>query len=56
MLNSVISRLSDHFKPDATAVHLTNVENFLIGERKDTRLYIAHTYKDDVNKPRLISH
>ena len=24
--------LSDRFEPDATAVHLTNIENFLIGE------------------------
>ena len=52
MLNSVISGLSDCFEPDATAVHLTNVKNFLIGKHKDSD-YTAHTYKNDVNWLRL---
>ena len=52
MLDFVISGLSDRFELDATAVHLTNIENFLTGKRKDFD-YIARTYKDDVNWPRL---
>ena len=52
MLDSVISRSSDCFGPDATAVHLTNTENFLIGKYKCSD-YIARTYKDDVNWLRL---
>ena len=50
MLDSVISGQSDRFEPDVIAVHLTNIENFLVGNRKDSD-YIAHTYKNDVNGP-----
>ena len=34
VLDSVISGLSNRFEPDATAVRLTNMENFLIGQRE----------------------
>ena len=51
-LDSVFSGSSDRVEPDATAVHLTNTENFLVGKGKDSD-YIARTYKDDVNWPRL---
>ena len=52
VLDSVITEFSDRFEPDATAVHLTNKENFLIGQREDSD-YIARAYKDDANGPRL---
>ena len=55
MLDLIISGFSDRFEPDATAVHLTNIENFLIGKSKDSD-YIARTYEDDVNRPRLTLH
>ena len=55
MLDFVISGLSDRFEPDATAVHLANIENFLIGERENSD-HIARTDKDDINWPRLTSH
>ena len=55
VLDYVISGLSDRFEPDAIAVHLTNIENFLFGKRKDS-VYIARTYKDDINAPRLTLH
>ena len=34
VLDSVISGLNDRFEPGATAVYLTNIENFLIGQRE----------------------
>ena len=34
VLDFVISGLSDRFEPDATAVHLTNMKNFLFGQRE----------------------
>ena len=41
VLDSVISGLSDRFEPDATAVHLTNIENFLIGQREVLTILLA---------------
>ena len=55
VLDSVISGLSNRFEADGTTVHSTNIENFLIGKRKESD-YIARTYKDDINGPRLILH
>ena len=52
VLDSVISGFSDRFEPDASAVHLATIENFLVGKRKDSD-YTACTYKDDVNGLRL---
>ena len=43
VLDSVISGLSDRFEPDATAVHLTNIENFLIGQREVLTRLLALT-------------
>ena len=34
VLDSVISGLNDRFESGATAVYLTNIENFLIGQRE----------------------
>ena len=42
-LESVISGLSDRFEPGATAVHSTNIENFLIGQRKVLTILLALT-------------
>ena len=36
VLDFLISGSSDRVEPDATAVHLTNIENFLVGKRKDS--------------------
>ena len=46
----MISGLSDRFEPDATAVYLTNIENFSYWPTWSSD-YIARTYKDDVNRP-----
>ena len=43
VLDSVISGLSDRVEPDATAVHLTNIENFLIGQREVLNILLALT-------------
>ena len=43
VLDSAISGLSDRFEPDATAVHLTNIENFLIGQREVLTILLALT-------------
>ena len=43
VVDSVISGLSDRFEPDATAVHLTNIENFLIGQREVLTILLALT-------------
>ena len=55
VLHSVIFGSSDGFEPDASAVHLANIENFLNGKRKNSD-YIARTCKDDVYGPRLTLH
>ena len=47
--------MANKTKTDATAVHLTNIENFLNGKGKDSD-YIARTYKDNANWPRLTLH
>ena len=52
MREFVISGLSDGFESGATAVYLPNIENCLIGKRKDSN-YIARTYTDDVDGRRL---
>ena len=41
VLDSVISGLSDRFEPDATTVHITNIENFLIGQREVLTILLA---------------
>ena len=51
-LDSVISGLSIRFEPDATAVHLAHIENFLVDKHKDSD-YIARAYKVVVNGPQL---
>ena len=38
-----ISGLSDRFEPGATAAHLTNIENFLIGQREVLTILLALT-------------
>ena len=38
--NFVISGSSDRVEPDATAVHLTNREIFLVGKRKDNTILV----------------
>ena len=43
VLDSVVSGLSDRFEPDATAVHLTNIENSLIGQREFLTVLLALT-------------
>ena len=43
VLDSVISGLSDRFEPDATAVHLTKIENFLFGQREVLTILFALT-------------
>ena len=43
VLDSAISGLSDRFEPDATAVHLTNVENLLTGQREVLSMLLALT-------------
>ena len=43
VLDSIISGLSDRFEPDATAVHLTNIENFLIGQREVLTILLVLT-------------
>ena len=55
VLDSETSGLSDRLDPDATAVHLTNIDNFLFGKRKDSDNN-ARTYEDDVNGARLTLH
>ena len=43
VLDSVISGLSDRFEPDATAVYLTYIENFLVGQREVLTILLALT-------------
>ena len=43
VLDFVISGLNDRFEPDATAVHLTYIENFLIGQREVLTILLALT-------------
>ena len=43
VLDSVISGLSDRFEPDATTVHLTNIENFFIDQREVLNILLALT-------------
>ena len=43
VLDFVISGSSDRFEPDPTVVHLTNIENSLIGQREVLTILLALT-------------
>ena len=55
MLDAVTVGLIDRFEPDATAIHLANVEKFFTYQQEDVS-YIVSKYKDDTNGAPLTLH